>query len=184
MPVEQRESQLTDRARQGDKEAYGDLYELYLDEIYRYVFYRVSNEADAEDLTEQVFLKAWENLPAYRGEVPFKAWLYRIARNTTVDYYRTRKQSVPLDENDSLIEKKDQPEEKALSRETALRLNGAISKLSPLHQDVIILRFVNGYSTAEIAQILERSTGAVRVLQHRALNAIQGFLMAEDIAND
>ena len=64
MPVEQRESQLTDRARQGDKEAYGDLYELYLDEIYRYVFYRVSNEADAEDLTEQVFLKAWENLPA------------------------------------------------------------------------------------------------------------------------
>lgn len=184
MPVEQRVSQLTARARQGDKEAYGDLYELYLDEIYRYVYYRVSNEADAEDLTEQVFLKAWENLPAYRGDVPFKAWLYRIARNATVDHYRTRKQSLPLNETDSLVDKKDLPEEKALSRETALRLNGAISKLSPLHQDVIILRFVNGHSTAEIAQILERSTGSVRVLQHRALNAIQGFLMAEDIVND
>lgn len=184
MPVEQRESKLTARARQGDKEAYGDLYELYLDEIYRYIFYRVSNEADAEDLTEQVFLKAWENLSNYRGDVPLKAWLYRIARNTTVDHYRTRKQNIPLDENMSLIDKKDQPEEKALTQETALRLNGAISKLSPLHQDVIILRFVNGYSTEEIAQILERSNGAVRVLQHRALKAIQGFLMVEDIVND
>jgi RNA polymerase sigma-70 factor (ECF subfamily) len=184
MPVEQRESQLTARARQGDKEAYGDLYELYLDEIYGYIYYRVSNRADAEDLTEQVFLKAWENLSNYRGDVPFKAWLYRIARNATVDHYRTRKQSVPLDLNEPIMDKQEQPEQKALNRETALRLNGAIAKLSTLHQDVIILRFVNGHSTEEIAQILERSTGAVRVLQHRALKAIQGFLVAEDIVND
>lgn len=184
MPVEQRESQLTARARQGDKEAYGDLYELYLDEIYRYVYYRVNNEADAEDLTEQVFLKAWENLSNYRGDVPLKAWLYRIARNATVDHYRTKKQDIPLEESESFVDKQEQPEEKALNQETALRLNGAISKLSPLHQDVIVLRFVNGYSTEEIAQILERSTGAVRVLQHRALKAIQSFLMAEDIVND
>ena len=99
MPVEQRESQLTAQALQGDKEAFGDLYEYYLEEVYRYVFYRVSNEADAEDLTEQVFLKVWENLPNFQQRVPFKAWLYRIARNTVIDHYRTRKKNFPINEN-------------------------------------------------------------------------------------
>lgn len=184
MPVKQREAHLTARARQGDKEAYGDLYEMYLDEMYRYVYYRLSDEAEAEDLTEQIFLKAWENLPTFRGVVPFKAWLYRIARNTIIDRYRTRKPNLPLEENLSLVDENDQPEQQVLAQETSLRLREAISKLSPSHQDVIILRFVNGYSAAEIAQILERSAGAVRVLQHRALNAMQSYLVTEDITND
>jgi RNA polymerase sigma-70 factor (ECF subfamily) len=183
MSVGSQESQLTTRASLGDKEAFGDLYELYLDELFRYVFYRISNKADAEDLTELVFLKAWEGLPGYRGTVPFRAWLYRIARNAIVDHYRTRKQNVPLDEDVPLADTEDHPEQQVLFQETTEQLIDAISMLSPLHQDVLVLRFVNGYSTAETAQILERNVGTVRVLQHRALKAMQANLVAENIVN-
>ena len=96
MRVKKRESKLVALASQGDADAFGDLYELYLEEMYRYVRYRINHKQDAEDLTEQVFLKAWAGLSGYRGEVPFKAWIYRIARNTVVDHYRTRKAESPL----------------------------------------------------------------------------------------
>jgi RNA polymerase sigma-70 factor (ECF subfamily) len=180
MRVDQREAQLTALARQGDIDAYGDLYELYLKDVYRFVFYRVSNKEDAEDLTEQVFLKAWENLPNYRGGISFKAWLYRIARNATVDHYRTRKQDLSLDEDVPIPDGNEEPEEQAAAQETSARLIGSISKLSPLHQEVIILRFVNGLSATETAEILDRSAGSVRVLQHRALKTLQAFLTAEE----
>ncbi|MGB3717608.1 MAG: RNA polymerase sigma factor [Candidatus Promineifilaceae bacterium] len=184
MPVEQREARLTAQALQGNRDAFGDLYELYLEEVYRYVFYRVSNEADAEDLTEQVFLNAWENLPKFLQSVPFKAWLYRIARNTVIDHYRTRnKKNLPMNENVSFVAMDDQPEDKVLAQETTVRLIQAISKLSQLHQDVIILRFANGFSTTETAQIVERNVGTVRVLQHRALKAMQSYLVAEEIVH-
>lgn len=180
MPVDQRESLLVARACRGDKEAYGDLYELFLDELYRYIFYRINNEVEAEDLTEIVFLKAWEGLPGYRGDVPFKAWIYRIAHNSVVDYYRRRGRTTPLDEEAYLVEENDQPEQQAISQESSSQLVRAISKLSPLHQDVLILRFVNGYGAAETADIMEKSAGTVRVLQHRALKALRGFLAAEE----
>lgn len=184
MPIERRESQLLTRARQGDKEAFGDLYELHLEELYRYIYYRVSLKEDAEDMTEQVFLKAWESLSAYRGDASFKSWLYRIARNAIVDHYRTRKYNAPLDDNSALADKKAQPEELALAQDRATRLIEALSGLSTLHQDIIVLRFINGRSTNEIAEILERNVGAVRVLQHRALKSMRAYLVAEDIVND
>jgi RNA polymerase sigma-70 factor (ECF subfamily) len=183
MPIEQRELQLINRARQDDKEAFGDLYEMHLEELYRYIYYRVSPKEDAEDLTEQVFLKAWEGLSAYRGDASFKAWLYRIARNAVVDHYRVRKDDTPLDDKLSLADKKAQPEELMLAQDRATRLIEAISGLSPLHQDVIVLRFINGHSTKEMAEILERNIGVVRVLQHRALKSMRVYLVAEDIVN-
>ena len=183
MTVEQREARLTAQALQGNRDAFGDLYELYLEEVYRYVFYRVGSEADAEDLTEQVFLNAWENLPNFLQSVHFKAWLYRIARNTVIDHYRTRKKILPLNEKASFVAMDDQPDDKFLAKETTVRLIQAISKLSQLHQDVIILRFANGFSTTETAQILERNVGTVRVLQHRALKAMQSYLVAEEIVH-
>jgi len=184
MPVDHREAQLTAQVLQGSKDAFGDLYELYLDNVYRYVFYRVSNEADAEDLTEQVFLKVWENLPKFQQKVPFKAWVYRIARNTVIDHYRVRKTRLPIDENVSSAAAGEQPEEKVLAQESAARLTKAISNLSPLQQDVIILRFANGFSTKETSHILDRSVGTIRVLQHRALRVLQSFLVAEEIVHE
>lgn len=183
MPLEPNESQLAAQARQGDREAFGDLYELYLDELYRYVFYRVNHRLDAEDLTEQVFLKAWEKLSHFRGEIPFRSWLYRIARNTVVDHYRTRKQTEPLNEANSPIDPVTPPEAHVLNREETNRIVTVIARLAPLQQDVLLLRFIMGLSAEETAQVLDRSAGSVRVTQHRALKEMQALLQTEDIVN-
>lgn len=183
MRVEKRESKLVALASKGDVDAFGDLYELHLEEMYRYVRYRINHEQDAEDLTEQVFLKAWAGLSGYRGEVPFKAWIYRIARNTVVDHYRTRKAESPLMEWALPPNGKGQPEESALAQETTQLLAQAISRQSALHQDVLVMRFINGLSTEETARILERSAGAIRVLQHRALKSLKSYLLAGEIVN-
>jgi RNA polymerase sigma-70 factor (ECF subfamily) len=183
MPINQDEAGLTARARRGDKEAYGDLYERYLDAVFQYIFYRVGDHQEAEDLTEQVFLKTWEGIGRYRVEVPFKAWIYRIAHNMVIDHYRGRKDVMELEENTDVPEKKPGVEENLLSEEKAAQLARAISQLSPLHQHVLILRFINGFSVKEAGQILDRSEGAIRVLQHRALKAAQAFLTAEEITD-
>lgn len=183
MRTKQPESKLVALARRGDPDAFGDLYELYLDELYRYVFYRLNHKEDAEDLTESVFLKAWAGLPGYRGDVPFRSWIYRIARNAVVDHYRGRKAETPLEEQVLPVNDGDHPHEIALGRETAATLAESISKLSDLHQDVLILRFINGLSTEEAARALERDAGAIRVLQHRALKSLKSYLVAEEIVH-
>jgi RNA polymerase sigma-70 factor (ECF subfamily) len=183
MRAEKREAELTARARQGDREAFGDLYELYLEELYRYVFYRINHKEDTEDLTEQVFLRAWASLPGYRGEVPFKSWIYRIARNAVVDHYRARKPEVALEEQALPVDGDNHPQELALAQETRELLAEAISRLSALHQDVLIMRFINGLSTEETARILERNVGTIRVLQHRALKGMKSYLVAGEIIN-
>jgi RNA polymerase sigma-70 factor (ECF subfamily) len=184
MLIEQDEAGLTARARQGDKEAYGELYERYLDTIYQYIYYRVGHHHEAEDLTEQVFLKAWEGIGRFREEVPFKAWIYRIAHNTVIDHYRRQKDVLELEDQSAIPHKNPGIEEKILSAERTAQLAKAIGRLSPLHQHVLILRFINGFTMKETAQILDRSQGTVRVLQHRALKAAYAFLTAEEITND
>ena len=184
MSIDQREEQLIAQALQGNRNAFGDLYEFYLDEVYRYIFYRVSSEADAEDLTEQVFLKVWESLHTFRQKAPFKVWLFRFARNTIIDHYRTNKKDADFTGDVSTTASDEQPEDMVRALETTARLMRSIAKLSDLQQDVIILRFANGYNAAETAQILDRDVGTIRVLQHRALKTMQAFLVAEDIVNE
>ena len=116
MTAEISEHDLISRAQKGDAEAYGDLYEHYLDTIYRYIYYRVHNHQDAEDLTETVFLKAWQSLPNYRiGKTPFVAWIYRIAHNMVIDHHRTRKETVPISEQPHLRDEAVNLEEHILS---------------------------------------------------------------------
>jgi len=171
------EEDLIARAVQGDADAFGDLYERYLTLIYRYVFYRVNDVAEAEDLTEQVFLKAWEALGHYQiRAVPFSAWLYRIAHNVVVDRHRAHKETLPLNGQLVLPDVTSGPEDRLDWRETIDSLAHALSQLSPIHQQVLTLRFVSGLSHAETARVLERSEEAVRVLQHRALGALRELL--------
>jgi RNA polymerase sigma-70 factor, ECF subfamily len=187
MPSQSRqpaEEDLIARAVQGDADAFGDLYERYLALIYRYVFYRVNDVAEAEDLTEQVFLKAWEALDHFRvRDVPFSAWLYRIAHNVVVDRHRTHKATLPLDGQLILQDVASGPEDRLDWRETIESLAHALSQLSPIHQQVLTLRFISGFSHAETAQVLERSEEAVRVLQHRALGALRE-LLAKSVNSD
>jgi RNA polymerase sigma-70 factor (ECF subfamily) len=178
------EQALINRAQNGDTEAFGDLYENYLDTIYRYIYYRVQNHQDAEDLTETVFLKAWQKIPDYHlGKTPFVAWVYRIAHNSVIDHYRTRKEAVSLNEQLLVSDGKMNLEERILSNEQKQTLMEAIKRLSPLHQHVLVLRFINGLKPAEVAEVLDRNVGAVRVLQHRALKALHTLLAAEEVMN-
>ncbi len=178
------EEDLIARAVQGDAEAFGDLYERYLARIYRYTFYRVNDVAEAEDLTEVVFLKAWEALGDFQARAaPFGAWLYRIAHNVIIDRHRTRKETLPLEGQLVLRDTTSGPEDRLDWRETIEAVAHALSQLSPLHQQVLTLRFISGFSHAETAVVLERSEEAVRVLQHRALYALRE-LLAKSVNSD
>ncbi|MDQ4078537.1 MAG: sigma-70 family RNA polymerase sigma factor [Chloroflexota bacterium] len=163
------------RARDGDTEAFGTLYVRYLDPIYRYIYFRMGEQSEAEDITEQVFLKAWEALPGYeqRGH-PFSSWLYRIAGNMVVDYHR-RAETVRLAEvADEVImqEMPVNPAEQVIRREEMATLAKAIAQLPDEQQQTIILRFIEGLSHSEVADLLGKSEGACRALQYRALAAL------------
>jgi RNA polymerase sigma-70 factor (ECF subfamily) len=172
-----REAALVDRARKGDAEAFGRIYELHLDRIYRYVYYRVGSTSEAEDLTEHVFMKAWEAIGRYehRG-LPFAAWLYRMAHNAVIDHYRARRPTTPIDETFDLEDERQHPVAAADANFDREELKVAIKRLNSDQQTVILLRFVEGLSHAEVGKIVGKSEGAVRVIQHRALGVMARFL--------
>jgi RNA polymerase sigma-70 factor (ECF subfamily) len=173
------DNQLIQMAVRGDANAFGDLYERYLRAIYRYVYCWVGDAREAEDLTERVFLKVWESLPGFRvGAVSFRSWLYRAARNLLIDRHRTRKNESSLPEEGVLRESLEvlSPEDRLILRERQERMHAALSALRPEYREVLILRFKNGLSHAEVGEILEKTEGAVRVLQHRALRALMTIM--------
>ena len=173
------ETELVALAVRGDASAFGQLYQTHLDSIYRYIYYRVGNATEAEDLTEQVFLKAWERMSAYdqRG-LPFSAWLYRVAHNLVIDYHRTRRPAASLTEplSETLVDRGAGPDEVVERRLAAAEVAAALRTLSPDQQQIILLRFVQGLSHAEASAIMGKSEGALRVLQHRALAALNEAL--------
>jgi RNA polymerase sigma-70 factor (ECF subfamily) len=176
-PIGPSDDELIVRARRGDTAAFGDLYERHLNTIYRYVLYRVSDVAEAEDLTETTFLKAWEALADYRlRDVPFNAWLYRIAHNVIVDQHRTRKETLSLDQHIEIRDETASPEDRLGWHESVESLTLALQQLPPAYQQVLALRFISGLSHAETGRVLGRSEEAVRVLQHRALSALRTLL--------
>ena len=173
------DGELVDLARGGDKEAFGELYERYLEKIYNYVYYRTGNHHDAEDLTARVFTRAMAHIETYteRG-VPFQAWLYRIAHNLVANWHRDRgrRKVIPLDEfiASSLgSESPDHQEEDNEEREALLR---AIRRLPEERQQLLMLKFVEHLSNAEIGDIMNRTEGAVKSLYHRTLIALRDEL--------
>jgi RNA polymerase sigma-70 factor (ECF subfamily) len=173
------EAALVGRAIAGDADAFGKLYLRHVDAIYRYVFLRVGNASDAEDLTEQVFLKVWEALPGYeqRGK-PFINWVYRIAHNVAVDHHRQRRPlaATPLLEEEHWESGEPSALTQVIQAEQATSLASAISQLSEDQQQVTVLRFVEGLRHAEVADIIGKSEGACRVIQYRALAALKEIL--------
>jgi len=176
------EDHLIQRAADGDKRAFGILYERYLDEIYRFAFYKVSIESIAEDITEETFLRIWEKLPSiYRSEGKidnFRAYVYRMANNLVIDYYRRRK---PVEMDLTLsISKNPSPEAVLDFKNTSQHLAEAIKGLEPEFQQIILLRFVNQLSHKEIAKIMGISDANSRVMQFRALKRLKEILSTEE----
>lgn len=173
------DQELLSRALQGDADAFGDIYERYLDEIHRYVYFRVADRFEAEDLTETIFLKAWEALPRFRSEdVNLRAWLYRIAHNAVVDHYRTHKPAseLPLEQ---ARDTSPLPEHHLQTLEQHERLADLIRSMDANLQQVIVCRFANGMSHAETAEVMGIKEGHVRVLQLRALQKLRELLENE-----
>lgn len=170
--------ELVERAVAGDIEAFGELYGIYLDKIYRYVFYQVSDRTTAEDLTEEIFLKAWKGIHKFtwKGQ-PFSSWLYRIAHNHVVDYYKTSKQMHFLE--GEFEAEDDTPEQIVEGEITRQELLDAISFLPHQQQQVIILKFIEGLENNEIEKIMGKSQGAIRVMQMRALATLRQRLNGE-----
>ena len=171
--------QLLHSAQQGNAEAFGGLYERYADRVFRFLFAHVDNRLDAEDLTEDVFLRVWRSLPNYREQgVPFLAFLFRIARNALIDHYRRSgpsKQQVPI-EDLAIKDQSPGPVDAALFSFEREELRLSLEQLREDYRMVLVLRFLSELSPEETAQVMGRSPGAVRVLQHRALAALRTLL--------
>jgi RNA polymerase sigma-70 factor (ECF subfamily) len=164
------------RASQGDSDAFSLLYELNVDRIYNYVYYRVGSETDAEDITSRVFYKAFAHIPTYVEKgVPFSAWLYRIAHNLIANWHRDnfRKKEVSLDDHIDLPQRMEPPEHRLEhTQEIEILLKG-IRRLSDDRQQLLVLKFTEQLSNAEIAMIMNKSEGAIKSLYHRSLLALK-----------
>lgn len=168
---------LVTRARAGDKEAFGKLYDLFLDTVYRFVYFRVSTTPDAEDITEQVFVSIFEHIGSYEErKLPFEAWLFRIARNKVIDYYRTKKTKVALEDIAERPDEKPQPDKLTEIQLTTDAVMNALTKLPDIYREIIILKFIEEKENDEIEIILEKQPGYVRVLQQRALSKLRSLL--------
>jgi RNA polymerase sigma-70 factor (ECF subfamily) len=164
-------------ARAGDPEAVAWLYESYFDRIYKYVYLRLGDPTEAEDLCEQVFVKMIESIDSFQWQgSTFASWLYRIAHNEVVDTLRrhSRRPQVPLEPvSDILPSERDDPHFLAEQKDFHSDLRAAIADLTELQAQVIMLKFGSGLSNAEVAAILDRTEGAIKALQYSALQNLQ-----------
>ncbi len=169
--------ELVKKAQAGDTDAFSYLYDEYFSHIYRYVYYRVNKE-EVDDVVAQVFMKAWDNLGKFKIQkgATFGSWVFRIAHNLVVDSYRTHRGIVelPLDLKDE--RPVSDPQRTAQNKLNQVVLKKALSQLKEAYRQVIVLKFINGFSNQEIADILKRKEGNVRILQFRALKELKNVL--------
>jgi RNA polymerase sigma-70 factor, ECF subfamily len=173
---EDTDDEILTQAVNGDPDAFSILYERNINRIYNYIYYRTGNSADAEDLTARVFHRAFGHIGSYKNMgVPFSAWLYRIAHNLVANWHRdnSRRQEVPLDDHVNLHPKSEHPETTLEYNQELENLLKAIRTLTPERQQLVILKFVEHFSNAEIAVIMGRSEGAIKSLYHRTLQALR-----------
>jgi RNA polymerase sigma-70 factor, ECF subfamily len=166
---------LVERAQQGDRAALEELYLIHFDRIYSYLHMSVGNKHDAEDLTTQTFLKMLESIKRFRWQsAPFSAWLFRIAHNLAMDHFRARRRWQPEAEVPEPPGSEEPSAEleamQTFGRQSMMEL---IDKLSPEQQQVLTLKFVFNFPNADVATILEKTEGAIKSLQHRALASLQ-----------
>ena len=191
------ERSLVDRARGGDQEAMGLLYDAYLPRLYRYCLSRVRNETDAEDLAEEIFLKVlsaidgfeWQPVTGAHGageaqeqRIPFGAWLFRIAHNHLVTFHRRAATRGPVSEIDEAIRDHQRgPEELTETKITIEEVFIAVRELPEAQREVILLRFASGLSVAETAEVLGKNETNVKVLQHKGVQRLKRMLAETEV---
>jgi len=169
------EKKYISQAQGGNHESFGIIYDHYVPQIYRFVFFKVSVKQVAEDLTHEIFLSAWQNIKNYKQkQFPISSWLYQIARNKVIDHYRTDKKNISIDAEDFAEEALGFEEQDSLDIPFAInKVKSLIKLLKPEYQEVLIMRYVEDLDHKEIASALKKSEGAVRLIQHRAINILK-----------
>jgi RNA polymerase sigma-70 factor (ECF subfamily) len=181
-PVHDSEEYLVQQATKRDRAAFTVLYERCIDRVYRHVYYRVSNHAEAEDITQEAFVKAWKAIDKYkRTGAPFVTWIITIAGNLVIDHYRREQKVFVTDEIEKISEKDlgnqiPGPEKQAEMNFDNAMIKKAVLKLTGDKQKVILMHFIDGLSYEEIAKALNKSEGAIRVIQYRALSDLRGLI--------
>jgi RNA polymerase sigma-70 factor (ECF subfamily) len=170
------EGELISLATDGNSEAFGALYERYIDQIYNYIYYRTSNGKDAEDLCSRVFIRALNHIERYEDRgYPFSAWLYRIAHNLVVNWYRDQDKSNEISLSDqypppTMDGSVEDRIERADENEALLQV---IADLPEDRKELLILKHVEGLTNSEIGQIMDRTEGAIKALYHRTLESLR-----------
>ena len=180
------EKALVERAK-SDHDAFGELYNRYIERIYNYILYRTGNREDAEDLAARTFQRALKHIPNYVDKgIPFSAWLYRIARNLVANHHRDtgRRKMVSLDEIINLHEGEGTPERIVQMVENEETLLQAIRRLPSDRQELLLLKFLDRMPNVEIGSVLGRSEGAIKSLYHRTLQSLREELSSERDAED
>ncbi len=171
---------LVKKAKAGrEPEAFGQLYDEYVDQIFRYVYYKVGDFAEAQDLTGQTFLKAFENIDSYEmRDVAFSSWLYRIAHNLVVDHFRreSKRENVPIDDQPPTVSDRGNPVETVMADMESERLYRAMQKLTHNQREVLVLKFIDNLSNSQVAEIMGISVGAVKSTQKRGLLSLNRIL--------
>ena len=161
------------KLRSGDSDAFAFFYDKYVKSIYRFIYIKVSTKQVAEDLTQDVFLKVWQHLVDKKNVRSFQAFIFRVARNTVVDHYRSSKQELPLDympESVEIVEELILSVEKNMDAELLLK---DIAKLKSEYQEVLLLRYVEDMSIDDIAHVMAKNKNNIRVIIHRALSKLK-----------
>ncbi|MFZ6031476.1 MAG: RNA polymerase sigma factor [Chloroflexota bacterium] len=177
--IERSDELILAQAVQGDPDAFGQLYERYVGRIYNYIYYRTGNQHDAEDLTARVFYRAMHHIENYQNRgLPFSAWLYRIAHNLVANWHRdnSRRPEIPLEDGLWVHHPGDPPEVSLLQSEERDRLLRVIHLLPSERQQLLILKFVDHLSNAEIGEVMGRTEGAIKSLYHRTLLSLRDEL--------
>jgi RNA polymerase sigma-70 factor (ECF subfamily) len=170
------EARIVQQAIQGDKQAFGQLYEMYADRIFRYLFFRTGSEMTAEDLMCDAFFKAWAAMPEFvmdKETDNFKAWLYRIAHNTLIDYHRTKKNEISIEQLGEMQSGSEKAEKRIEDKQEFLNLLRNLNMLDEISREVLVHRFVAGLSHRETAALLGLRETHVRVIQYRAIKKMR-----------
>jgi RNA polymerase sigma-70 factor, ECF subfamily len=175
IPLE-RFAQVLVKAQAGSDSALTELYNHYFERVYRFVYYRVSHKETAEDITEEVFVKVFKNLRTLEKPAAFEGWLFQIARNLVIDHYRSKRAVVPLEEIENTLEYETNIVDIVNLQTQQLVFIKLLKELSPEQQQVIKLKFLEDIDNAAIAKIMEKTEGAIRVIQHRAITRLKELI--------
>jgi RNA polymerase sigma-70 factor (ECF subfamily) len=172
-----KENNLSSRSLRKDKQAFIEIYNLYVDDIYRFIYFKVGHKEEAQDIASTVFLKAWDYIALNKVDKSknLKALFYKIARNSVVDYYRSKKDTSPLEslENTDLKDIKQDPQAITEIKHDYERILKLLNNIKEEYKEIIILKHINELTWDEISQTLSKSKDSLRVLVHRATKALE-----------